>query len=68
LHKKVKPWKKVIADRGYKSEEEKLIFSLPSTTDTKENNEFKRRARLRHETFNGRLKNFAILDSTVTYS
>jgi len=68
LKQKVKPWKKVIADRGYKSEEEKLIFSLPSTTDTKENNEFKRRARLRHETFNGRLKNFAILDSTVTYS
>jgi len=70
LKKKVKPWKQIVADRGYRSklEEEIAIFSLPSTTDSIENNEWKRRVRLRHETFNGRVKKFKIMDDTFSYS
>lgn len=69
LKGKVKPWKKVIADRGYRSKEvdEQKMFSIPSNTDSKENKDFKNRVRLRHETFNGRLKNFNILDQTFQY-
>jgi len=70
LKKKVKIWKKLNADRGYRSSEpdEKDIFSIPCNTDSKENHEYKSRARLRHETFNRRLKCFNILDDTFKYS
>lgn len=70
LKKKVKKWKQLHADRGYRSSEpdEKDIFSIPCNTDSKENHEYKSRARLRHETFNRRLKCFNILDDTFKYS
>ena len=42
-------------------------LSLPNTFDAKTLNNFKSRARLRHETFNGRLKSFAILSETFRH-
>jgi hypothetical protein len=61
--------KKAIADRGYISgvPEEKAKLSLPNEFDPKILNNFKSRARLRHETFNGRLKFFASLSETFRH-
>jgi hypothetical protein len=59
LKSKVPKGKRVIADQGYVGETE--IFSLRNPLDTKEVKELKRRAKARHEVFNGRLKDFAIL-------
>jgi hypothetical protein len=58
--------KKAIVDSGYRSSatvDEKNIFSFPDKMDSKELHAFKTRARLRHETFNGRLKMFNILQN-----
>jgi hypothetical protein len=58
-----------LADRGYNSkiEDEKYLFSLPNGFDSKELNNFKSRGRLRHETFNARLKNFRCLSDTFRH-
>lgn len=49
--------KRVIADRSYKDP----VCSIRNPRDTPEVKQFKRRARARHEIFNGRLKNFQVL-------
>ena len=54
LKRKVPAGKKVIADRMYKDP----VCSIRNPQDTPEVRKFKRRARARHESFNGRLKNF----------
>jgi hypothetical protein len=66
---KIQPGKKAIADRGYRSsrEEVKSKISLPNPYDSKELNNLKSRARLRHETFNGRLKFFKVLSDTFRH-
>jgi DDE superfamily endonuclease len=58
-----------IADSGYKSNEpdEMEILATPNTMDSKELHAFKSRARCRHETFNGRIKNFAVLRGTFRH-
>jgi hypothetical protein len=57
-----------LADRGYHSkEDDECFFSLPNGYDSKELNNFKSRGRLRHETFNGRLKNFWCLSDTFRH-
>ena len=52
-----------IADKGYRtSERDELgLFSTPNPLDPPELKNFKTRVRMRHETFNGRLKFFRIL-------
>ncbi len=58
-----------LADWGYNSKEadEAYLFSLPNGFDSKELNNFKSCGRLRHETFNGRLKNFNCLSETFRH-
>ena len=69
LFDKIAEGKKAIADRGYQTgvPEERAKLSLPSSYDPKELNNFKSRARLRQETFNGRLKKFNILSETFRH-
>jgi hypothetical protein len=61
------PDKMLIADGIYKPgqkaehQNERNMFSIPSSTDPPELKTFKSRARCRHESFNGRIKNFNIL-------
>jgi hypothetical protein len=43
------------------------ILSLPNLTDSKELNNFKARAKSRHEAVNGRLKKFKVLDDTYRH-
>ncbi|GAX21863.1 hypothetical protein FisN_30Hu064 [Fistulifera solaris] len=63
------PGKLAIADRGYRTsvlaEQEKL--SLPNDFDGDEVKDFKGCARSRHESYNGRLKKFGILDKTFRH-
>ena len=61
--------KLIVADRGYKSSvaREAAKLSLPNPFDSKELNNFKSRARLRQETFNGRLKHFRALSDTFRH-
>ena len=63
LLERVPQGKLVIADGGYNVEDSKLKekLALPRPTDSKQVNNFKSRARLRHETLNSRLKNFEAL-------
>jgi hypothetical protein len=59
-------YKKVaISDRGFRSSDviENKLVSLPDGTDSKGLANFKSRARLRHETFNGRMKFFRIFEA-----
>lgn len=49
----------VIADKAYRGEPN--VVSFPNHLDDEEIREFKSRVRSRHETFNGRLKNFDVL-------
>jgi hypothetical protein len=62
--------KMVIADRGYETSEvdEIGMFAIPSSIDSQELGHFKSRARCRHETLNGRLKNFKCLQDTFRHS
>ena len=55
-----------VADRGYNTSKpgEVGLFSTPNEADSKRLKNFKTRIRLRHETFNGRLKHFNILSDT----
>jgi hypothetical protein len=64
----IAPGKRVIADRGYQTnrEDEKML-SLPSHLDSKELYRFKSRARLRHETFNGRVHAFKSMSDTFRH-
>jgi hypothetical protein len=59
LKSKIPANKRVIADEGYKGEAQ---ISRRNTFDTRAVKDFKNRARARHETFNGRLKHFHILE------
>jgi hypothetical protein len=61
--------KKCIVDRGYKSKfaAERNLCAYPDKMDSKELNNFKSRARLRHETFRGRLKFFNSLTHTFKH-
>jgi DDE superfamily endonuclease len=56
---RIPPNKKFIGDKGYAGEDSKI--STPNTHDALEIKDYKKRARARHETFNKRLKDFAIL-------
>jgi len=56
--------KKAVADSGYDGLEG---VSLPNPHDTWKVKEFKKRARARHENFNGRIKNFGILSQTFRH-
>jgi len=49
-----------IADKGYRGEQG--LLSIPSSCDPERVRDFKGRALSRHETFNGRMKNFDCLD------
>lgn len=65
LKAQIQPGKLVIADRGYTSSRpDERMLSIPNPMDSEELNNFKSRARLRQETFNGRLKNFKCLSET----
>ena len=71
LKGKVKCGKKVITDRVYgnkSSAEDYEKLSLPNPMDAPELNNFKSRARLRQETFNGRLKFFGALCQTFHHN
>jgi hypothetical protein len=56
---KIPPGKKVIADKGYRGEHNKI--STPNKHDSLNAQQFKKRALARHETHNKRLKDFKIL-------
>ena len=53
--------KKVIGDNGYRGE--KKIIATPNSHDPPALGKFKSRARSRHETFNGKIKAYMILDN-----
>lgn len=57
---------RAIGDRGYRGEREYL--STPNSFDSKDLRYFKSRALSRHETFNGRLKNFDCLQERFRHS
>ena len=57
---------RALGDRGYRGERE--YISIPSSHDEEEVREFKGRALSRHETFNGRLKNFDCLEERFRHS
>ena len=68
LKAKMPPGKRAIADRGYVTNQpDERMLSTPSAKDSKELNNFKSRARLRQETFNGRLKFFCCLAETFRH-
>jgi hypothetical protein len=58
-----------VTDRGYQTSvlAERPKLSLPSAYDPPHLNNFKSRARLRHETFNGRIKFFNVLSDTFRH-
>jgi DDE superfamily endonuclease len=55
----IPPGRKVIADKGYRGEPDKI--STPNPHDSVTAELYKRRARARHETFNKQIKAFKIL-------
>jgi hypothetical protein len=68
LKDKIRPGKKAIADRGYDTNHvDEQMLAPPNAVDSKRLNNFKSRARLRQETFNGRLKFFASLSQTFRH-
>lgn len=69
LKKKIPDGKLVIADRGYRSsQDDEKMMSTPNMKDDPLTSNFKSRARCRQESFNGRLKNFAILRDTYRHN
>jgi hypothetical protein len=58
--------KKAITDAGYSGVQGGGV-STPNKLDTPKVKEFKRRARARHENFNGRIKNFGVLSQTFRH-
>jgi hypothetical protein len=72
LKGKIREGKKAIVDRGYgrgyaANRRDERMLSQPNGIDSKELNNFKSRARLRQETFNGRLKKYLALESTFRH-
>jgi hypothetical protein len=68
LKQKIKPGGKAIVDRGYvSSRHDEQMLSQPNACDSKALNNFKSRARLRQETFNGRLQFFDALSQTFRH-
>ena len=70
LVKKIPTGKLVVVDRGYsdkKDEEYMAKLSIPSLCDSKLLGNFKSRQRARHESLNGRLKDFACLENTYRH-
>lgn len=62
---RMRPGKRGMADLGYQGNPN---LGLPrNTRDPKELRKFKSRGRCRHETFNGRIKKFRILDDTYKH-
>jgi DDE superfamily endonuclease len=59
IMEKIPPGKKVIADKGYRGEHDKI--STPNHHDSLNAKMFKKRALARHETLNKRLNDFKIL-------
>lgn len=57
---------RALGDRGYRGE--RNYISIPSSHDEEEVRDFKGRALSRHETFNGRLKNFDALQQLFRHS
>jgi hypothetical protein len=55
----IPPGHRLIADDGYKGHG--IVLSKKNRHDSKELSKFKRRARARHESFNGRIKYFQCL-------
>lgn len=69
LKEKIPPGKKVVCDRVYrdkKGNDNHELF-LPNIGDPKELFKFKSRLRARHESLNGRLKAFSILENTFRH-
>lgn len=62
IMEKIPAGRKLIADRGYNGESDKL--STPSPHDTAHVRAYQSRARARHETFNNRIKAFGMLKNT----
>ena len=62
----IREGKKVIADRGYRSNQLQML-STPNALDSKQLHNFKSRARARHETFNGRIKKFQSMEQTFRH-
>ena len=68
LKYKIAPGKKVHADLGYKSSRpDETMLAVPNPRDSKPLYNFKSRCRLRHETFNGRIKCFNVLSETFRH-
>jgi len=63
------PDRLLILDKGYQTNDpdEVRMFALPNPRDDEELRIFKVRARMRHETFNGRLKFYKILQDTFRF-
>lgn len=61
LKEKIPDGKLVIGDNGYRGEP--YIISTPNSHDREDVRRLKKRARARHETFNGKIKNFRCLDA-----
>jgi hypothetical protein len=57
---------RAIGDKGYRGESD--VLSVPSSQDTKEVREFKKRVLSRHETLNGRMKCFDCLDERFRHN
>lgn len=57
---------RLVGDEGYRGEPG--FISTQNNFDSDELADFKKRARARHETFNGRLKNFAILSDVFRHN
>ncbi len=66
LKAKIPQGKIAIADRGYRTDrtDEQEMLALPNDLDDKELKNFKSRARMRHESVNGRIKFFECLSNT----
>lgn len=65
LKQKILPGQRGIADSGYQGEPEKISITRPG--DSTEVKQFKARVKSRHETFNGRLKFFNVLDQAFRH-
>jgi hypothetical protein len=66
LWSRIPQGKKALGDSGYKGVTESI--AIRDDMDSREVKEFKRRALARHETFNGRIKTFSILDNKFRHS
>jgi hypothetical protein len=60
--------RRVIGDRGYASRREAAVLSTPNSSDPTEVRKFKSRARARHESFNGKIKNFRVLSECFRHN